>query len=336
MFEELERIHLIIKQGVFQTPASSPLLGKIDYQGQNFPVYSYIFGNPNPSSPVLFITGGIHGLERIGAELCLSFLKSFVERMTWDQNFIQLLEGIKVIFIPLVNPVGYAYFMRSNGQGVDLMRNSPLEAEAKVPWLLGGHRISNKIPWFQGRKGVLEKENELMCNLFFQECRQSEMIISLDLHSGFGLKDRLWFPYSGSKKIFEQLWAVHALTQLFESSYPYHIYQIEPQSEGYLLSGDIWDYLFFEIRKTHNPVFIPLTLEMGSWNWVKKNPIQLISKHGLFNPIKKHRIDRTFRRHHIFFDFLLRSLFSSQKWLKKDEVFLNKHQNLGINRWYDQ
>jgi hypothetical protein len=126
---------------------------------------------------------------------------------------------------------------------------------------------------------------------------------------------------------------MHALTHLFEQTHPYHIYQIEPQSKGYILNGDLWDHLYLNARRKADKVFIPLTLEMGSWTWVRKNPLQLLSRDGVFNPIKEHRVKRTYRRHYMFFDFLLRALYSNQIWSELDFGLKDKHQSLGVERW---
>jgi hypothetical protein len=40
--------------------------------------------------------------------------------------------------------------------------------------------------------------------------------------------------------------------------------------------------------------FIPLTLEMGSWAWVRKNLRQLFNFPSYFNPQKTHRHQRFF------------------------------------------
>lgn len=214
------------------------------------------------------------------------------------------------------------------------MRNAPVTASEKVPYLLGGHLISNKLPWFRGNVNDPEIETKALIDYFSETCLKSECLVSLDFHSGFGLKDRIWFPYSKSAKPFEHLPEMHAFTQLFEQSHPHHIYQIEPQSHGYLLHGDIWDYLFELYIAKNQGTFLPLTLEMGSWNWVKKNPVQFFSKEGLFNPVKQHRKSRTFRRHQVFFDFILRSLYSNKVWSDKDSVLRAKHESLAIKRWY--
>ena len=222
-----------------------------------------------------------------------------------------MLKKIQIIFIPLVNPVGYFETTRSNGNGVDIMRNAPIESTEKVPFLLGGHKYTNKLPWFRGHK--VENETQFVIDVVQDVLQQSKCVISLDIHSGFGFKDQLWFPFANSKRIFTHLNEMFLFFQLFEKTNPHHIYKIEAQSKNYLTHGDIWDYCFLNFKKS-NQVYIPLTLEMGSWIWVKKNPLQIFTKTGLFNPIKEHRLNRTFRRHRPFFDFILHSLFSSHMW----------------------
>lgn len=62
-------------------------------------------------------------------------------------------------------------------------------------------------------------------------------------------------------------------------------------------------------------IFLPMTLEMGSWLWIRKNPRQLFTRHGIFNPIKEHRIRRVLRRHATLLEFLTRAAFGAQRWL---------------------
>jgi hypothetical protein len=94
---------------------------------------------------------------------------------------------------------------------------------------------------------------------------------------------------------FPHLPEVHALKELFEQTYPTHNYVIEPQSRQYLAHGDLWDHFYPACAHADGGgaerVFLPLTLEMGSWLWVKKNPRQLSSPgQGLFNPRPGHRL----------------------------------------------
>lgn len=281
----------------------------IAHKDRTYPLVSIHYGNH--SAPTLLVSGGVHGLERIGAQLTLSLLDSFHHRLQWDTALQQMLQSIHVVFVPLVNPVGYFEITRGNENGVDLMRNAPIEAEDKVPFLLGGHYWSNKIHWFRGRE--VQVETKFLFHIVENILKQSDCLVSLDVHSGFGFRDQLWFPFAGNYKKFTQVTQMFLLFELFEKSHPYHMYKIEPQSKNYLTHGDIWDYCFKHFKK-ENQVYLPLTLEMGSWIWVKKNPWQIFSKTGLFNPIKAHRMNRTLRRHRPFFDFLLHALNASSTW----------------------
>jgi hypothetical protein len=329
-----ELIVLVKKSGYLSEIGRYKNLIDLKFESKTYAVDSFTLGSNEPGDPVFFLVGGIHGLERIGAELCLSLLRSTIKRLIWDRAFRQLLESIRLVFIPLLNPIGYYNFSRSNGNGIDLMRNAPVDAEEKVPFLLGGHRISPLLPWYRGDGNSLEAENQVLVEKFFTECGKSQCVVSLDFHSGFGFKDRLWFPFSKTRKPFGHLAEIHAFSELFEHSYPYHIYRIEPQSHGYLLHGDIWDYLYYEFVRINSNTFLPLTLEMGSWSWVKKNPLQLISKQGMFNPIKSHRIKRTFRRHHILYDFILKALYSHSTWSQLEATLRHKHVEQAKAEWY--
>jgi len=337
MIEELKNIEeRIFSSPLLKEKAKAERLTHIQYKNESYPIFAFTIGSVSPKAPTLFITGGIHGLERIGAQLALSLLKTTIDRLSWDKSLYDTFDNLKLVIIPLVNPVGHYHSKRSNGNDVDLMRNSPVNAIEKTPFLLGGQRYSKKLPWYRGQENTLEIENACLKDFFLSSCNQSESVISIDFHSGFGMKDRLWFPFSYSSHPFELLAELNALATLFDQTHPYHVYKIEPQSTGYLLNGDIWDHLYFELREINKNVkYIPLTLEMGSWSWVRKNPLQLFSKQGLFNPIKEHRIKRTMRRHHLLFDFLLKATNSHSVWSEQDDATMTINKNSGLKRWYE-
>ena len=336
MLNALEKIYdLVSHESSFKNLIHAEVSNEIQKNGRTYPLYSFSIGSDEPTAPVLFLVGGVHGLERIGSQLAWSLLKTTIDRLLWDENLNAVFKKIRLVCIPLLNPFGYVHFSRGNPNGVDLMRNSRIKAIEKTPYLLGGHRLTNKIPWYQGTEGVLEKEIQFLENTFHRSTKTSACIVSVDFHSGFGMVDRLWFPFSYTKSPFAQLTELHTLVHLFEQTHPYHIYKIEPQSEGYLLNGDIWDQLFLDTYQGDpEKVFIPLTLEMGSWNWVRKNPLQIFSKQGIFNPMKEHRIKRTYRRHHLLFDFLLKATYSHTAWTQQDQHSRLRHGNLAMDRWY--
>lgn len=291
------------------------------------------FGSPDPQAPTLGLFGGVHGLERIGSQVVLSLMRSFCESLLWDKNLQDSLQHIRILFFPLVNPWGILHRSRANPRGVDLMRNSPTQAEEKPTWLIGGHRLSSHLPWYRGTE--LEPE----ANAVIQFCRaqffQSKSAITVDFHSGFGAQDRIWFPYAKSKKPFPHLAENFRLFENFERSYPHHFYKIEPQSLNYTTHGDLWDYIY-DLFLQDNPqsTYLPLALEMGSWLWVKKNPLQLFSTLGPFNPVKSHRQKRILRRHMTLFDYLIRASRSHQTWSELPPEQKNKYFQQGIEKWF--
>ncbi|QLI80578.1 DUF2817 domain-containing protein [Chitinibacter fontanus] len=310
------------------------LHGQINSEEYSYPLYSFSIGNRAAEAPVLGFFGGVHGLERIGCQIVLSLLASLLVRLEWDSSLQHQLQKIRLVFMPLVNPAGMARGWRSNPDGVDLMRNAPIDAQQAVPWLLGGHRISRHLPWYRGQLGqAMAAENQALCQLVREQLLCSPFSLALDCHSGFGLRDRLWFPYAYTQQPIAHLAEVYSLAALFQRSYPYHPYLIEPQARQYITHGDIWDYLYQQQLSKPERVFLPLTLELGSWLWIKKNPRQLLSLDGLFNPIVAHREQRVLRKHLMLFEFLIRAVHDFEQWQVAASARAQLTQQ-ALNRWY--
>lgn len=329
---ELERI-------IERLPKSARVrtLGQIAAKEHTFPLYSITLGNPDPAAPTLAFFGGVHGLERIGSKVVLAFLSTISELMRWDDTLLHKLESTRLVFFPIVNPAGMYLRTRSNANGIDLMRNAPVEAESvNRLFLAAGHRISPRLPWYRGVEGMpMETEALAVCRLVAEEISTSKLSIALDVHSGYGAIDRVWFPYAKSTKPFENISEVYALKKLLDETYPNHVYRIEPQSKEYTTHGDLWDFIYDQHRQA-NPerFFLPLALEMGSWVWLKKNPKQIFSVLGAFNPLLPHRRKRTLRRHIILFDFLHRAVLSSRSWVLLPPEVKAKMNEEAMRHWY--
>lgn len=308
------------------------VIGSVNHKDYELPIVSLSFGNESRDAPAITFVGGIHGVERIGTQVLLSYLHTLVHRAKWDSGFAKTLEVMRINFLPLMNPVGMMLGTRANGNGVDLMRNAPIEAEEQPSWMVGGQRISHRLPWYRG-DGSLEYENQLLIEFLKAECLHRPFNMVLDCHSGFGLRDRLWIPYAYRKRPPKKVWGYYALHQLFEQTYPHHNYIFEPQSLQYTTHGDLWDYVAKIVKNDFRQPFFSLTLEMGSWNWVRKRPTQLFSFKGLFNPHAQHRWTRVQRSHLILFDFLKQSVADHKNWLpdKKQKSALRKE---AIDYWY--
>lgn len=293
------------------------IVDNVHVDGLTFPLYSFEFGPDDNSVPLLVIVGGVHGLEFVGAQITVALLESLIQMLHWDVSMSWVLKRLRIVFYPMANPYGLFKGTRANPNGVDLMRNAPVEASmtARVP-LVSGHRLSPALPWYRGqKKNGLELEARVLRDLLDEKTKNTPFVFSLDIHSGFGTRDRLWFPYACSKKPFYHMSQVYRFKELFDVTLPNHIYLIEPQSRHYTTHGDLWDYFFNNFHEVNeNSIFLPFCLEIGSWAWVRKNPWQIFSLFGLFNPIKPHRLKRALRRHHPFFDFIIRSTLSWEQW----------------------
>lgn len=324
---ELERL-LELGAGHLQ----SQLVCQVKTKGNTFPLYKLCLGNPDPSLPAVGFFGGIHGLERIGTQVLLAFLRGLLSRLAWDKSLHHLLEHVRLVFMPLLNPGGMLQSTRCNPNGVDLMRNSPVQADGRVPFLLAGQRFSRHLPWYRGvLGGEMEHENQALCQVVQEELLSRPFSIALDCHSGFGLRDRIWFPHAHTANPIPHLADIWSLAELFQETYPNHRYLIEPQSLRYRTHGDIWDWLY--MQSAPDKVFLPLTLEMGSWLWVKKNPRQLFSRQGMFNPVLEHRLQRVLRTHTVWLEFLMRAASGHQNWLAQGPKRC-RLQELAILRWY--
>jgi len=291
-------------------------LKEISYKGSTYPIHGITLGSTDKTLPTLGLIGGVHGLERIGSQIIICFLKSLINQFSWDKTLLENFSNYRIVCIPVLNPAGMATFTRSNPNHVDLMRNAPVEATGKVLPLVSGHRLSPLLPWYRGKEGELQVESEVLINFVKQEIFPSKLSIVLDIHSGFGLQDQIWYPYAKSQDPFPLLKEILRLKELLDKSYPHHIYKVEAQSANYMTNGDLWDYLFdlHQSLQKNESLFIPLTLELGSWSWIKKNPLQFFSKLGFYHPIKEHRHSRIMRRHLHLIDFLMRATKNHESW----------------------
>lgn len=311
---ELQALEALIEQGGRHLTVTESARVSVP-GGPDFPIHTVTLGNPDPRCPGIGYFGGVHGLERIGTDVVLSYLRSLVGRLSWDRSLHRLLEEVRLVFMPIVNPGGMWASTRANPRGVDLMRNAPVQASERVPYLLGGQRLSAGLPWYRGREGdALETESQALCETVQRELLPRPFSLALDCHSGFGLSDRLWFPYAHTRRPMPHLPEMQALAAIFEQTHLHHTYVIEPQSVQYLAHGDLWDHLYLQACEDPARTFLPLTLEMGSWLWVKKNPRQLFSRKGIFNPVISHRQQRVLRRHLSLLDFLARAACSHAQW----------------------
>lgn len=335
-FREMDELEWLIEQ--FGDTARTRVVDTVHLKDREFPLYCIEIGSKRKEDPTVGFFGGVHGLEKIGSEVILAYMRTVLELLKWDNGFRARLENTRMVFMPIVNPVGIVLRSRANGNGVDLMRNSPVEAEDPGGPMYRGHRFSPRIPWYRGPLGApMEIEAQALCRVVQEELFPSRLSVAVDVHSGFGARDRFWFPFAHSRKPFPHLPEVYSLKELFESTYPHHFYVVEPVSRQYTIFGDLWDHLYIEHQKATGgkASFFPWTLEMGSWMWLRKNPTQIFSPFGAFHPVKPHRRQRILRRHNNLFDFLHRAVMAPEAWLNfTDEARARKLKD-AMGLWYE-
>jgi Zinc carboxypeptidase len=328
---ELEEFDRLVEAGGARVEVRT-LCEVVDARAR-YPLRAAYLGNPAPDAPAVGFFGGVHGLERIGTQVLLSYLGALIARLGKDERLEQLLERMRLIFMPLVNPAGMVRSTRANANGVDLMRNAPVESRERVAFLLGGQRLTSLLPWYRGAYGTpMEVESAALCDLVRAELLSRPFSLALDCHSGFGLRDRIWFPHAHTRDPFSHLAEVHALKARFDAAYPKHLYLFEPQSRRYLTHGDLWDYLHAEAVALGR-VFLPLTLEMGSWRWIRKSPRQILSRLGIFNPLPPDRARRVRKNHIEWLDFLCRAALNRSEWLPAGDLRA-RHQELALTSWF--
>lgn len=317
---ELLELELILRRGGDLLRVE--VLHEVELPAMRLPVHGITLGSTAPDAPAAGFIGGVHGVERVGAQIVLSFLRTTVERLRWDPLFREQLSQVRLVFLPMVNPGGIWRRTRANPDGIDLMRNAPIDAtgdhRGRVPWPVGGHRLGPWLPWYRGKQGApMAPEALALLDFARRHLLNAPFSLSIDVHSGFGTQDRLWFSYARTHRPIEHLAEIRALELLFDRTHPFHHeYLVEPQSVNYTTHGDLWDFLYDEsLQREDGHVFLPFTLELGSWLWVKKNPRQVLQLFGMFNPILHHRLKRVLRQHTVLFDFLVRASATHRDWL---------------------
>ncbi|HEY4804330.1 MAG TPA: M14 family zinc carboxypeptidase, partial [Paraburkholderia sp.] len=80
--------------------------GEIEVRGRTFSLYVAAIGSRDPAAPAIGFFGGIHGLERIGSQLVLDYMRALVGRLAWDELLMQQLESVRIVFAPIFNPGG--------------------------------------------------------------------------------------------------------------------------------------------------------------------------------------------------------------------------------------
>ncbi|AFM14324.1 M14 family zinc carboxypeptidase [Turneriella parva] len=290
-----------IRQLDFSTPTR---------HGQRWPIYMLEIGKPAAfRRHTVSLVSGVHGLETIAIRIHLDILKNMLNpKSAWYSE--RLLKGkFGINSIPILNPAGVAAETRANGRGVDLNRNSGIDAEAGSIPFFGGHHISPALPYYRGR--ALQRESRALFRFLSDYALKGRRQVhtAVDLHSGYGSQNYLWWPYSFSKKPVYQKAVFEDMGARLKARHA--DYRIEPMAASYQTHGDLWDRALIEFEAAQaklsarkKSLFLPLTLEIGTWRELRKNPVRLLKKQNIFNPPEKSRKDYLRKHRQLLWDIV--------------------------------
>lgn len=325
--KELEILSLMLPNGIYHEKVKVS-----QCHNRHFNQHHFVLGSLDSALPTIIFVGGVHGVEKIGAQLVFLMLKHYLDRLHWDKTLNYLINKVRIGFVPLVNPEGYFSKSRSNGNGVDLMRNAPIDAIEPVNMLLGGHRFSRLLPWYRGQPGKIEAETRALINFIINITSKAPFTLVIDVHSGFGFTDRIWFPKAQSKQPIAHIAQLYALKTKLDRHLPFHHYLVEPQSRHYLTHGDIWDYLYEDFQARQQQI-LPLTLEIGSWRWLKQSLFHLNTL-ALFNPPQPKGFYKVIKKHSALFEFCIQLSVAWEHWFQLTASQRKHNEKYAKQLWY--
>src|SRR5690349_663561 len=91
---------------LFGDKADTRVIARVSHGGIEFPIHGVVVGARRADAPTLALIGGVHGLERIGTRVVLAGMHTFAQFLTWDRILANALQTVRLVFVPLVNPIG--------------------------------------------------------------------------------------------------------------------------------------------------------------------------------------------------------------------------------------
>lgn len=287
-------------------------------EGFRFPIHMVQIGKDSAirKNPVGLIAG-VHGLETIGIQVLLDFMEYIVNPKS--SGYIPEIKSGKVgiLCLPIANPGGVALKRRANPGGVDLMRNSGIDAEHPTPFF-GGHKLTRRLPYFRG-KGLQPESRSLLRLMaeYFYPITKTVLPV-LDVHSGFGAIDRVWWPYAKTDTFCEDQSAYEKVADYLKNQCGHGNLEYGSQSDSYQANGDLWDLVYDQFkgvqRAKDSSLLLPFTLEIGTWSSIKEEPSRIFKKKGIFNPTKANRQETITRYRGFLRDYVMLSSTKPKNW----------------------
>ena len=245
-------------------------------------------------------------------------------RLRWDALLHRQLETLRLVFMPVVNPGGLWRGTRANPNGVDLMRNAPVDATERVPFLVGGQRLSAGLPWYRGADGApMQAESAALCRVVERGTADRAAV----QHRGrLPLRLRAARPAVVSVRAHAagrstHLPEMHALCELFEQAHAapsLRARAAEPPVPG--ARRPVGPPLPARLRAAPAALLPAADAGDGLLAVGQEEPAPAASRAtGMFNPLIAHRQQRVLRRHLPWLDFVARAAASHERWLPRGD-----------------
>lgn len=170
----------------------------IGNSGENRNIYMIILDfnnseNPNSNKKNMLFTGGVHAREFAGTDFLLKMLNDLLVESQSNLYIRSLLENIKIICVPLVNPDGRELIIngegaerKANAIGIDLNRNMPSlnagQLAKDVPQRTNKVEREPSLHYFPGYYLGSESESKAMIKFFTIYVSDTNTLIYVDLH----------------------------------------------------------------------------------------------------------------------------------------------------------
>jgi hypothetical protein len=165
------------------------IIGTVAYQNEEYKLYEIIIDN-NAEKDIL-IFSGVHGNEPAGVKASITFIKEIEKQTIICNNY-----NIHIILI--VNPWGWEYDSRYNGDGIDVNRD-----------FADNNTISN--------------EAELIINYF----RDIKPAIVLDLHESYSSGNYFYMYNNYMKKIAKEFFKINEKKYVVENNHKVSILKVK-------------------------------------------------------------------------------------------------------------
>jgi carboxypeptidase T len=240
----------------------------------------------NPAAPAVLLTGAIHGIEVIGALSLLASLEHIVDARP------ELLEHVRLVVLPIVNPDAVAENLRrvargkiahqrGNARGVDLNRNFPRVSDAE-PWHPFAGSRRRWSPHYMGPSPLSEPESRAVVDV----ARAIRPTHAIGFHS-FG--NMLLYPWAHTRAPNPRAATYATMGERFAGALVGARYSVGQATQLYPTIGDLDDWLDAELGT------LAFTVEVGALDRRLLHPRRALNPFCWMNPSTGESIDAAIR-----------------------------------------